>query len=65
MFVCICNAVTDKQIRNAARQGIRSLDELGDALGVATCCGTCGPEACRLLQDEHAGRRTEDERAVA
>jgi bacterioferritin-associated ferredoxin len=65
MFVCICHAVTDKEIRTAARQGIRTLDELGDVLGVATCCGTCGPEACRLLQDEQASRHSDEERAAA
>jgi bacterioferritin-associated ferredoxin len=66
MFVCICQAVTDKQIRHAARGGIRTLDDLGDVLGVATCCGRCGPEACALLEDElDQADRADSERAAA
>jgi bacterioferritin-associated ferredoxin len=53
MYVCICQAVTDKDIRQAAREGVRTLEDLGDTLGVGTCCGTCGPEACSLLAEEH------------
>ena len=30
MYVCICNAVTDRQIRQAAAEGVSSLAELSD-----------------------------------
>jgi bacterioferritin-associated ferredoxin len=65
MYVCICRAVTDKDIRSAAREGIDTLDELGDVLGVATCCGSCAPEACALLEEEQRGDESSDERAAA
>ena len=58
MYVCICNAVTDKQIRRAARQGARSLPELRDRLGVAANCGSCAVQAMELL-DRHGEQRTE------
>lgn len=41
MYVCICNAVTDGDIRQAARKGIATMDDLCEDLKVATCCGRC------------------------
>jgi bacterioferritin-associated ferredoxin len=41
MYVCLCNAVTDREIRGAVKLGARSLGDLQDTLGVATCCGRC------------------------
>ncbi|MBL8507408.1 MAG: (2Fe-2S)-binding protein, partial [Chitinimonas sp.] len=37
MYVCICNAVTDKQIRRAINDGCGSMRELRMELGVAGC----------------------------
>lgn len=51
MYVCICNSVTDRQIREAARNGVCSMDALCDQLRVATCCGTCRDCACAILQE--------------
>ena len=52
MYVCICNAVTDKQIRRAARNGASSLTELNQALGVASGCGSCAGIAEEILSEE-------------
>ena len=49
MYVCLCNAVTDRQIRQAFADGRDSFPELQDALGVATCCGSCEDCARDLL----------------
>lgn len=49
MYVCICNAVTDRDILNAVDNGARSLDDLGEMLKVATCCGRCADTANHLL----------------
>lgn len=51
VYVCICNAVTDKEIRKAARAGINSFSELQEELGVATCCGSCSDDAADILRD--------------
>lgn len=51
MYVCICNAVSDNAIREAARRGIRSLAELSAETGVATCCGRCSEHAQALLDE--------------
>ncbi len=51
MYICICNAVTDKQIRRAAASGIDNLYELRQHLGVASSCGTCANEAQSILSE--------------
>ncbi len=54
MYVCICNGITDKQIRKAARSGVSDLGGLQMHLGVATNCGTCSEAAMEVLQDSAA-----------
>ena len=54
MYVCICNAITEKQIRRAARNGVSSLYELRGALGVAASCGSCARTAEDILDEEYA-----------
>jgi bacterioferritin-associated ferredoxin len=51
MFVCLCNGVTESQIRAAASSGISTLEELTDHLGVASQCGQCGELAQMMLRD--------------
>jgi bacterioferritin-associated ferredoxin len=45
MYVCICNAIRDRDLRQAAEAGCRSFEELQAATRVATCCGRCEPMA--------------------
>ena len=49
MYVCICNGVTDRDIRRAAENGANSLEALSKQLQVATCCGRCADCARDLL----------------
>lgn len=49
MFVCICNAVTDRQIQELVDAGAQSLSDLKTQLGVATCCGCCSDLAASYL----------------
>ncbi len=51
MYVCICNAITDKQIRKAARSGARDLWDLQRELGVASGCGSCKETASEILRE--------------
>ncbi len=41
MYVCICNAVTERDIGSAVADGCCSLRELREQLGVGDCCGRC------------------------
>lgn len=57
MYVCICKAVTEKQIRRAKAAGIDTVDDLRDTLGVTGGCGSCTDMVESIL--------SEDERASA
>lgn len=55
MYICLCNGVTDRQIRTCCqREGARSLDDLERCLGVGAGCGRCREAAADLLE-EHTG----------
>ena len=41
MYVCLCQAVKDAEIKDAVRDGHASLEALADKLGVGTGCGCC------------------------
>ena len=49
MYVCICNAVTERQIHASVAEGASSLADLQFELGVATCCGCCADTAQQYL----------------
>lgn len=49
MFVCICNAVTDREIKETVAAGASTMSDLQDRLGVATCCGCCSDLAASFL----------------
>ena len=51
MYVCICNGITENQIRNAVSDGVRSLRELRADLGVASCCGKCADCAQQVIHE--------------
>jgi len=49
MYVCICNAVTDKMIRAAVAEGAASLADLNRMTGCAGGCGSCADLAREVL----------------
>ena len=51
MYVCICNAITDKQIRKAVESGVHDLWGLQRELGVAAGCGACKQMASEILSE--------------
>ena len=58
MYVCICNAITDKQIRAAAESGTTDVWGLQAKLGVATGCGSCMDTAAEILAEYRVKRAT-------
>ena len=54
MYICICNAVTEREIRQAVGLGVTTLKELREGLGVAGECGKCGSCAKAILREELA-----------
>lgn len=54
MYICICQAVTDKQIRRAQAQGAATLEELREALGVTSGCGSCTGMVEAMLEERES-----------
>nr|WP_249352173.1 MULTISPECIES: (2Fe-2S)-binding protein [unclassified Rudaea] len=57
MYVCICNAVTEKMIHQAAAEGVRSLSELTRRTGCSGDCGSCADLAEEVLRAAHSRRQ--------
>lgn len=52
MYVCLCHNVTDTKIRHLVRtEGVTSMRELREQLGVATQCGKCAQCAKHVLNE--------------
>ena len=51
MYICLCNAITEREVRECARRGCCSLDELSMQLGVGSGCGKCRPAAKEILDE--------------
>ncbi len=56
MYVCICNGVTDHQIREAAASGGTSVSELTMRTGCGSNCGSCLDMAAGLLEQARLTR---------
>ncbi len=41
MYICICKAITDTQIRAAVDNGVNSVCKLRKKFGLASSCGSC------------------------
>ncbi|MDX7992467.1 bacterioferritin-associated ferredoxin [Xenorhabdus sp. Reich] len=55
MYVCLCNAVSDKTIRNAVhQQHVRSIRELRNLIPVGNDCGKCIRQAREIMDKEIA-----------
>ncbi|WP_334180577.1 bacterioferritin-associated ferredoxin [Pseudoxanthomonas sp.] len=50
MYVCICNGITDHQIREAAAAGCTTVAELTMRTGAGANCGSCLDMAMDVLQ---------------
>ncbi len=54
MYVCLCTGVTDRQIREAAENGVTSMRQLGKELGVGRQCGRCACTAREILRESRS-----------
>jgi bacterioferritin-associated ferredoxin len=53
MYVCICTAVTDRQVERAVADGADHLDAVVAKTGAGTCCGACRPLLLDIIE-QHA-----------
>ncbi len=49
MYICVCNAISERQVQEAIAQGAADLSDLQAQLGIATCCGQCADTATDYL----------------
>ena len=57
MYICLCNAITEGEIRRCAQEGARSVSDLEQCLGIGVGCGRCRVEARKILQEFRAAPR--------
>jgi bacterioferritin-associated ferredoxin len=54
MYICLCNAITETDIRSCADQGACTLRDLEHCLGVGSGCGRCKAAAKEVLLERRA-----------
>ncbi|MBO9711307.1 (2Fe-2S)-binding protein [Sphingomonas sp.] len=54
MVVCVCNAIRESEVRQAARDGAESACQAYSALGRRAKCGQCVPFAREIIAQERA-----------
>jgi bacterioferritin-associated ferredoxin len=59
MFVCMCRAVTEAQIRTCIRAGATTLEELSERSRAGTGCGGCLDSVEMILEDDEVFTATE------
>jgi bacterioferritin-associated ferredoxin len=52
MYVCLCQRISDRQIRESVHRGASSFEEVKEMLPVASCCGCCEETARDVVQAE-------------
>ena len=52
MIVCVCNAITEDELREGARAGARTPETAYAALGCEPQCGTCLCYAQEVIDEE-------------
>ena len=56
MIVCICNRITEKEVREAARTGASTPEKAYACFGCEAQCGCCLDYAQEIIDDERATR---------
>ena len=59
MYVCLCNRITDSEIRRHASVAVCTPGAVYRARGVAPRCGKCIPMVRSILQEAQAGLKQE------
>jgi bacterioferritin-associated ferredoxin len=51
MIVCVCRAVSDREIRSLVDNGATSMADLRAACGLGECCGKCARQAREVIAE--------------
>ena len=50
MLICLCRAVSDRDVKHAIQQGARRVRCVGQRTGAGTCCGSCRVDLHSMLK---------------
>lgn len=56
MIICLCNGITEKEVREAARKGARSPEAAYATLDCEPQCGCCLDYAQEIIDEEQPKR---------
>lgn len=56
MYICLCQAITDCDIRESVDRGVSTFRELTFHTGCATQCGSCERTAREVLEEAVSAR---------
>ena len=56
MIICLCNGITEKEVRQAAREGARSPEQAYATLDCELQCGCCLDDAQEIIDEEQPKR---------
>ncbi len=59
MYVCICAGVPDVEVRSCIARGARTVEQVGDACGAGTGCGSCHSRIDVFLAAAHGASEVE------
>ncbi len=65
MFICVCNGITESQVRRAIEDGACTVHDLRACLGVAAGCGSCADFAASLISQAQPSASAELQPALA
>ncbi len=57
MYICICNAITDRHIETAVSEGAITVEDLQRQLSLGSQCGSCKACAKACLNSIHQQNR--------
>ena len=57
MYVCVCNAVTERDIHDAVENGVQNMTQLSRTTGCSNTCGCCREVAADVLAEAMAEKR--------
>jgi bacterioferritin-associated ferredoxin len=66
MIVCLCHAVSDRTVRQLARDGrCSTVGDVARACGAGSDCGACAADLARILRVERSGGPRREEQLAA
>ena len=62
MYICICKAITDKQLEDAHKAG-KTFKEACRLLGIGSECGTCLTDAWETIKKSQSQNKNQNQKS--